>query len=61
MTETELKTDEQRVLSAYRLIKARGHGEMAVAVRHGQIVKLWTTDKWDLEDELKGKLKEGTL
>lgn len=59
MTTSELTSDEQRVLSAYRAIKAKGHGELTVAVRHGAIVKLWTIDKWDREDESKPKLKEG--
>lgn len=58
MTTNELTSDEQRVITAYRAIKAKGHGELTVAVRHGAIVKLWTIDKWDRDDDGKSKLKE---
>lgn len=54
-----LTSDEQKVINAYRAIRAKGHGELTVAVRHGQIVKLWTIDKWDRDDDAKPKLKEG--
>ena len=50
--------DEQKVLAAFRAAKEKGHGELTVAVRHGAIQKLWVTDKWDAQDESKGKLKE---
>lgn len=59
MTTQELSADELRVLMAYRFVKAKGHGELTVAVRHSQIVKLWTIDKWDREDDpSKNQLKE---
>ncbi len=54
----DVTADELRILNAYRAVKQRGHGELTVAVRHAQIVKLWTIDKWDRDDESKPKLKE---
>jgi hypothetical protein len=60
METTELTSDEKKVITAYRATKAKGHGEVTVAVRHGAIVKLWTIDKWDRDDESKSKLKEPT-
>lgn len=54
----EQMRDEEIVLDKLRDIQAKGHGEMLVAVKSGRIVKLWTTDKLDLEQQ--GKLREGT-
>lgn len=56
---TTLTSEEQRVIMAFRAIKEKGHGELTVALRHGQIVKLWTIDKWDRDDDgSKNQLKE---
>lgn len=51
----DVKVDEQeqRVLDAFRHIREKEHGEMQTAVKNGRIVKLWTTDKWDLNESPK--------
>lgn len=54
------KIDEQeyKILQAFRHIKNHRHGEMIVAVKNGSVVKVWTTDKWDLDT--RGNLREAT-
>lgn len=55
-TTVTLDQEESKILDAFRHIRAHKHGELSVAVKNGSTVKLWTTDKWDLE--CNGKLKE---
>jgi hypothetical protein len=51
--EGSVTPDEARVIEAFREIKRKEHGELEVAVKNGRLVKLWTTDKWDLNKPLK--------
>ena len=59
-----LEPDEKQVLDAYREIKRKGHGDLTmqsgehkaeISVKKGSLVKVWKTEKVDLD---KTRLKE---
>ena len=55
MQEKELKAvtidkEESKILDAFRHIRKLQHGDLQVSVKNGSTVKLWTTDKWDLDE-----------
>jgi hypothetical protein len=56
----EIPKDEEVLLRHYRTAKAAGHADIEVSLKDGKMVKLWTTNKADLNEveQTTGKLKE---
>ena len=42
---SELLTDEEEVLRAYRKAKQLGYADVAITIQEGKRVKLWLTEK----------------
>ena len=56
-----LELDELLVISQYQILREQGHGDLEVSVKDGRIIKIWRTDKLDIESALKHPNVNSTL
>ena len=49
-SKTSLDSEEQIILSAYRTVREKVHGDLQISVVGGKLVKVWEVVKHDYRD-----------